>query len=132
MRLNSPSFPNDSVSYDSRYPVQEIQSWIEDSHGFGKVRLVGKGSAEAVRITTQPNPTRDHAEIRFTVPKLGVVTVRILDARGAEVLRPIDEQGMAPGRYAVEVDGGGLQPGAYLIDVSADTFHASGKLVVMH
>jgi hypothetical protein len=132
LRLASPAFPDDSVSYNSRYPIEEIASWVDDDRSFGKVRLINEGSAEAVRITTQPNPARDHAEIRFTVPKLGVVTVRILDARGAEVLRPIDRQGMAPGRYAVEVDGGGLQPGAYLIDVSADTFHASGKLVVMH
>jgi hypothetical protein len=120
------------VSYNSRYPIEEIASWVDDDRSFGKVRLIGEGSAEAVRITTQPNPVRDHAEIRFTVPKLGLVTVRILDTRGAEVLRPIDGQGMAPGRYAVEVDGGGLQPGTYFIDVSADTFHASGKLVVMH
>ncbi len=49
-----------------------------------------------------------------------IVTIRLLDPTGREVLRPIDHQAFAQGRYETTIDATSLTPGIYFYEFQAN------------
>ncbi len=50
-----------------------------------------------------------------------MVTIRILDPTGREILRPVDAQAFQRGRYEVSIDANTLHPGVYFYEFRAGT-----------
>lgn len=133
LRMESASFPSDSVWYDSRYPVAELASEVATDRGLGKRRIGDEESGARLRLSVSPNPLSRSTSIQFTLPTAGQVTLRLLNVLGAEVVRLMDDEWTEPGRYAVPAGvAGSLAPGTYLIDLRTAREHAMAKLVVSH
>ncbi len=131
LRIEPCSLQVADLPYASRYPVEEMTSYVEDENGFGKLRRVER-SADAGRISAWPNPAGESAAIRFSVPVAAMVSVRLYDAGGRHVLRPVEPAQMEPGRYTLTIDTGELQTGTYLLELRYGTRRVVEKIIVKH
>lgn len=74
---------------------------------------VGDAPAPTVALDALPNPFNPRTTLAFTLPFEGAATLRILDARGREVARPLDARRPA-GAGEVAWDASGLASGIYI------------------
>jgi hypothetical protein len=95
---------------------------IDSSCGSPQV-ILGDGSGNTSWIEqNRPNPFgvsigKGQTEIHYDVAKDdAVVTIRILDATGREVARPIDAQPHAVGFYDLKLDATQFQSGTYIYE----------------
>jgi len=94
----------------------------------GVMTGVKTGLAGSLRIS--PNPLAGgYATVRYSLPKAGLVTLRIYDVTGRTVM----SQMMAAGRTGtVGLDLRKLNAGVYLVKVTTEGFSSTQKLVVQH
>jgi hypothetical protein len=82
-----------------------------------------------------PNPfgaTHDRTQIPFDVADDGAtVTLRVLDATGHEVLRPLDAAHFDQGHYTVGVDANKLSAGTYYYEFSSDSSKPQVKKMIV-
>ena len=74
-----------------------------------------------------PNPFNPMTAIRFAVPTRGHVTLRIYNARGAEVATVVDQE-MPAGAYERSFSAAGLPSGTYLYRLTGPGFDFSRKM----
>ncbi len=85
----------------------------------GGPTATGDTPAVAASLGAYPNPFNPRTTFAYTLPRSGDVTLRILDAGGREVARPIaSPQPAGPGAYAW--DAGQLPSGVYLARLELD------------
>ncbi len=97
----------------------------------GTIHLLGGGLPIASFIEQNiPNPTAvggSGTTLPFNIGNDNtIVTIRLLDPTGREVLRPVDHQAFAQGRYQIAIDGSTLRSGIYFYE-----FQAEGQPVQM-
>ncbi len=89
----------------------------------------GPGAATPT-LTTSPNPLRDRAEVRFTLPTAGPVSLAVFDLLGREVAELL--RGIQPaGPQAVVLDGARLRSGVYVVRLQTPSGVATRKLTVV-
>jgi uncharacterized delta-60 repeat protein len=77
-----------------------------------------------------PNPFNPSTTIKYSIPKFGLVTIKIYDILGREVTTLINEEKNA-GNYSVEFNASMLASGVYLYRISAGSFEETKKLVLI-
>jgi len=77
-----------------------------------------------------PNPFNPSAVIKYDIPELSHVTVKIFDVTGREV-KLIENDLKQPGTYEVMFDGGHLSSGVYFCRIEAGRFVDSKKIVLI-
>jgi photosystem II stability/assembly factor-like uncharacterized protein len=77
-----------------------------------------------------PNPFNPTTKINYSVPQLGLVTIKVYDLLGKEVATLIDEEKNA-GNYQIDFNGYGLPSGIYFYKLTAGNFSETKKLVLM-
>jgi len=77
-----------------------------------------------------PNPFNPSAQMRFSVPSRGRVTIALYNVAGQEVRELIDKE-MDPGLYTVPVNGDGLAGGVYFCRMVSGTFVEARKMVLL-
>ena len=82
----------------------------------------------ALSASSEPNPFRASATVRYRVPVAGRVRVELIDVRGRVVARLADGERPA-GDHAVAVSGRDLAPGVYHVRVWMDGASAMTRLV---
>ncbi|MDB5033295.1 MAG: Filamentous hemagglutinin family outer membrane protein [Chlorobi bacterium] len=130
MRIETEGLPTLTVAGDSRYPVEEVASFVPGVR-LGKVQRIDAVAGATGRLSVHPNPTVGPAEILFSVPEQGPVSVTIYDARGQRIAQPMDGRITEAGRYAIDIDGGTLAAGTYLIEFRYGENRLVEKLVVV-
>ena len=78
-----------------------------------------------------PNPVGRAATVRFSLATSEATTLRLLDARGREVLRPLDGALLASGAHAVHVDTRDLAPGLYVVHVESGPAAATHSVAIV-
>jgi hypothetical protein len=83
----------------------------------------------------QPNPFAATTTFRFDLPRSETVRLEVFDLMGRKVAT-LRDAWMPPGRHSLEwnsrdAKGSTLQPGAYLYRMTAGSFRAERKLVVL-
>jgi hypothetical protein len=102
----------------------------------GTIHLLSGGlpSASFIRQNT-PNPfgaSKPATTVPFDVGTDNtIVTIRLLDPTGREVLRPVDQQSFARGRYEVTIDANALSPGIYFYEFRAGDLTPQMKKMVV-
>jgi len=76
-------------------------------------------SAEML-LTSSPNPFKETANIKYTLPENGHVTLEVSSIIGNRVMELLDQQQNA-GEYSMNLEGGFLVPGVYLITLKLET-----------
>lgn len=77
-----------------------------------------------------PNPFNPSTVISYRIPKEGMVTLRIYDVLGREVMTLADEFKSA-GSYEVKFDASELAGGVYIYRIQAGAFNASRKMLLI-
>ncbi len=77
-----------------------------------------------------PNPFNPVTKINFGIPKQGMVTLKIYDILGREVVRLINEVKPA-GYYTIDFDGSGLSSGVYFYKLEVNGFSDVKRMVLI-
>jgi hypothetical protein len=85
----------------------------------GGLASAQEAPAAAPTLAAYPNPFNPRTEVHYTLPHHGQAVLRIFDARGREVARPLDAAGAAGGGR-VAWDASGLASGIYFAELSLD------------
>lgn len=76
-----------------------------------------------------PNPFSGTTTIKFSVPQLEKVTVKVVNAMGEVVATPFD--GAANGAMSIDFNANNLTSGTYFVVINAGSFSASRRMVVV-
>ncbi len=68
-----------------------------------------------------PNPFNPVTQIKYGIPKQGLVTMKVYDILGREITKLVNEV-KAPGSYIVDFDGSNLSSGVYFYKLEANGF----------
>jgi hypothetical protein len=97
----------------------------------GVERDVQEGTPEALLLfQNYPNPFNPSTAIKFTLPRVGHVTLKIYDLLGTEVATLVNEL-LGPGTYERTFDAEGLASGVYFYRTQADGFIQTRKLLLL-
>jgi hypothetical protein len=77
-----------------------------------------------------PNPFNPRTEIEFRIPEAGRATLKIFDLLGRETATLVDEW-KSPGIYGATWDAAGMASGVYIYRLTAGTFVASKRLLLL-
>lgn len=77
-----------------------------------------------------PNPFNPTTTINYALPKASVVTIKVYDMLGNEIMDLVNEQKPA-GNHSATVDASGLASGVYFYTIKAGDFAASKKMTLV-
>jgi hypothetical protein len=77
-----------------------------------------------------PNPFNPSATIAYQIPELSLVTIKVYDLLGREVVTLVDEFKPA-GKYETEFNAANLPSGVYFYQLKSGGFIQSMKMVLM-
>jgi hypothetical protein len=77
-----------------------------------------------------PNPFNPVTRINYSVPKQSLVTMKVFDVLGREVVTLVNEQ-LKPGYYSVDFNGSNLASGVYFYKMEAGTFNDVKRLILI-
>jgi len=77
-----------------------------------------------------PNPFNPTTSIKYQIPELNFITLKVYDALGNEIITLINEEKPA-GSYEVEFDATALPSGIYFYRLQAGSFVGTKKMVLM-
>lgn len=77
-----------------------------------------------------PNPFNPATEIKYSIPKLGLVKLVVYDILGREVKTLVNEM-KQPGNYEIKFDGQNYASGVYFYKIEAGDFTAVKKMVLV-
>lgn len=77
-----------------------------------------------------PNPFNPVTNIKFDIPKSGLVKITVYDLLGREVTSLVNQQ-MQPGSYSVDWDASNYPSGVYFYRIETETFTDSKKMILL-
>jgi hypothetical protein len=77
-----------------------------------------------------PNPFNPATKIKFAIPQISEVTLKVFDLLGKEVVVLVNEE-KAAGEYEVEFSSGQLSSGIYFYQIRAGNFVQMKKMILM-
>jgi hypothetical protein len=77
-----------------------------------------------------PNPFNPNTKINFSIPKNGLVQLRVYDILGREVTELVNEE-VSPGEYSISWDASMYSSGIYIYRIEAGDFAATKKMVLL-
>lgn len=77
-----------------------------------------------------PNPFNPNTKIKYSVPKIGFVNIKVYDVLGREITTLVNEVKPA-GNYEVEFDGRNLSSGVYFYEMQAGSFIDTKKFILI-
>jgi hypothetical protein len=87
-------------------------------------------SGNETLVNVYPNPAKDIASFNFHIQEPSPVKIDIYDLQGKHV-STLQHERLSAGTHSLEFAIGGLDKGVYLYRFVTDSFHSSGKLVVI-
>ena len=77
-----------------------------------------------------PNPFNPVTRINFSIPKQGLVTLKVYDVTGREVMKLVDDV-MIPGYYFREFNGQSFASGVYFYKLESSDFVQTKKMILI-
>lgn len=77
-----------------------------------------------------PNPFNPSTSIRYEVPKLDLVNLKVCDVNGKEIMSLVNEL-KNPGYYTVKIDGTSLSSGVYYYKLETNGFVQTKKMLLL-
>jgi hypothetical protein len=77
-----------------------------------------------------PNPFNPVTNIKFSIPRTGIVTLKVYDITGKEVAQLVN-QNLNAGTFTIDFDASHLSSGAYFYRLSADGFTDVKKMILV-
>ncbi len=122
---STPLTPLDTIPNNPEVVVSDEPTTIFLDSICGTIHLIDGAEPIASFIEQNiPNPLGAGASSTTLPFDVGsnntIITIRLLDPTGREVLRPVDRQAFAQGRYQVTIDASSLHSGIYFYEFQAD------------
>ncbi len=114
----------------------EHKGWIVGRNGTILTTLISSSVDEIVNpsdfnlMQNYPNPFNPTTTIKYQIPELSFVTIKVYDVLGNEVVTLINQEKPA-GTYEVEFDGTGLPSGIYFYQLQAGESVETKKMVLI-
>ncbi|MDD5362734.1 MAG: T9SS type A sorting domain-containing protein [Ignavibacteria bacterium] len=77
-----------------------------------------------------PNPFNPSTKINFSIPKAGIVSLKVFDVTGREVANLLNEK-LSTGTYEYTFDASKLNSGVYFYKLSGETFSETKKMLLV-
>jgi hypothetical protein len=77
-----------------------------------------------------PNPFNPVTQIKYGIPKQGLVTMKVYDVLGREITKLVNEV-KTPGSYIVDFDGSNLSSGVYFYKLESNGFIDVKKMMLI-
>jgi hypothetical protein len=77
-----------------------------------------------------PNPFNPVTQIKYGIPKQGLVTMKIYDVLGREITKLVNEV-KTPGSYIVDFDGSNLSSGVYFYKLEVNGFNDVKRMMLI-
>jgi photosystem II stability/assembly factor-like uncharacterized protein len=77
-----------------------------------------------------PNPFNPGTTIRYSIPQISFVTIKVYDILGREI-RALVNENKAAGNYSVSFDAGNLASGIYFYTIKAGDFVQTKKMILL-
>ena len=138
------SFYKDTLDYsfsdmiiDSKDNIW-FSTWGDGVVAFNKNGLVlSTGKQDNISIVKNfrleqnyPNPFNPGTKIKYSIPQLSQVQIKVYDVLGNEVATLVNEEKL-DGEYEVEFDGSALTSGIYFYQLKAGSFVETRKMVLL-
>ena len=81
-------------------------------------------------IQNYPNPFNPATTIKYSIPELSFVTLKIYDVLGNEIVNLVNEE-KSTGNYEIELNGNELPSGIYFYKIQAGSFVETKKMVLL-
>jgi hypothetical protein len=109
-----------------------IGDWLNSGESFEEWAASGETvtPAEFVLHGAYPNPFNPATTLSFALPEAGHVNLTVYDVSGRQVAELADGYRDA-GAHEVAFDGSALSSGVYIYRLSAGTYSANGKMILM-
>ncbi len=78
-----------------------------------------------------PNPFNPSTKISFSLPQADVVTLKVYDILGAEVVTLVNGTKMEAGKYELNFDASNLPSGAYIYRIVTNNYTATKKMMLL-
>jgi phosphatidylserine/phosphatidylglycerophosphate/cardiolipin synthase-like enzyme len=134
---NAANFNNDEnelIIYDSLIANQYYQDFVKrlmDAGGSIGVKPIGTEVPEVYSLEQNyPNPFNPVTLIHYSVPKNGLVNLKVYDMLGREI-KTIVNQVQPAGKYEVSLDMSGFSSGLYFYKILAGNFSDTKKMVMV-
>lgn len=113
------------------YAVSANSEVIRFTDYLNKIKNLGGRIPERFTIyQNYPNPFNPVTNIRYSLPKPAVVTIKIFNALGEIFSTPVNEYHIA-GNYSVEFNAGELASGIYFYSIAAGDYHEAKKMILV-
>ena len=89
-----------------------------------------KSDMNSIYLFNYPNPFNPVTSINFSIPKQGLVTLKVYDVLGKEVANLVNEV-KAAGSYSVEFNGANLSSGIYYYRIESGSFVNVKKMLLI-
>ncbi len=109
-----------------------ISTILVNGNDPGKINYRGKGNSSVTKfelMQNYPNPFNPSTKINWQIPSDNIVTIKVFDLLGREVVILVNEFKNA-GEYSVEFNGSSLPSGIYLCRIQAGIYSATRKLML--
>jgi ligand-binding sensor domain-containing protein len=128
-------FPDTTIEYRSKLT-------LHTDKGMKSIMLIGVGEDQSSiyneierlnnfeLMQNYPNPFNPTTKIKYQIPELIFVTLKVYDVLGNEVASLVNEA-KPPGIYAVEFSGSGLTSGIYFYQLNAGDFSSTKKAILL-
>jgi len=80
-------------------------------------------------LNNYPNPFNPVTKINYSLPKQGLVILKVYDILGKEIITIVNQY-MNAGNYSVEFDGSNLSSGVYFYRLLASDYSGTGKMIL--
>ncbi len=86
--------------------------------------------SEFILEQNYPNPFNPTTTIKYQIPELSFVTIKVFDVLGNEIVTLLNEE-KPVGSYEVEFDGKGLPSGIYFYQLQSGNFIGTKKMILL-
>jgi photosystem II stability/assembly factor-like uncharacterized protein len=107
------------IDYDGSYTFYDLNETI-------KIVSLYSFSLEQ----NYPNPFNPSTDIRYSIPEKSLVSLKIFDVLGNEILNLINEE-MEAGNYEIKFSGAGLSSGIYYYQIKAGEYIETKKMILL-
>jgi photosystem II stability/assembly factor-like uncharacterized protein len=122
MLNNGGGTPNAVVmtSLDTAYAVGGTGSVFKYTNFATGIEYVSEIPSDYVLSQNYPNPFNPSTTITFSIPRAGIVSLKVYDVAGREVNKLVDNFNFNAGRVNVTFDGSSLSSGVYFYSLIVD------------
>lgn len=111
-----------------------VDHWAQHVYDMGW-RMFGikedrTGHQGSIPLVITPNPARAHCLASFTLPKAGVVSMKMYNSTG-RLVRNICHANKPAGMHLIRIDTEELAAGTYFITLETDNQRSAGSLVIL-